>query len=103
MHAFTKLCDATSVYRQRVVLVIDIASCLLSVGNPPETIKPSNDHWKTRRNFDGRISTSHASRPLSAMPLKNPGLAPGFDFCKFVPGVVETFVRVSLGVSYRQH
>ena len=42
-------------------------------------------------------------RPLSAMPLKNPGLAPGFAFCKLVPGVVETFVLVFLGVSYRQH
>ena len=33
-------------------------------------------------------------RPLNTLPLQNPGLALGFTFCKFVPGVVETFIRV---------
>ena len=29
-----------------------------------------------------------------------PGLAPGCAFCKFVPGIVETIIRLSLVVSY---
>ena len=27
------------------------------------------------------------------------GLLPGFAFCKFTPGIIETFIRVSLTVS----
>ena len=29
-----------------------------------------------------------------------PGLVPGCAFCKFVPGVIETIIRLSLVVSY---
>jgi len=29
------------------------------------------------------------------------GLLPGFAFCKFTPGIIETFIRVSLTVSRR--
>jgi len=28
------------------------------------------------------------------------GLLPGFAFCKFTPGIIETFIRVSLTVSH---
>ena len=31
---------------------------------------------------------------------QKPGIAPGFAFCKFTPGVIETVIRVSLVVSH---
>ena len=30
---------------------------------------------------------------------QQPGIVPGFAFCKFAPGVIETLIRVSLAVS----
>ena len=37
--------------------------------------------------------------PLAQMSFQKPDFFPGFAFCKFVPGVVETFIRGSLTVS----